>query len=380
MNKDKEKEGHRKMPDDSKRFLNVFMDQNNKCNLRCIMCGFSDPRVRKVPKYDLPFWLFEKIAREVFPSAKYLALSCLTEPLMTRDFPQRLDLLKTYTVPFTEIITNGTLLTGSIITKMIDARISRVAISLDGATPSIYESIRQGAKFDKVINNIRMLNSIKKEKKSDSPCLRINHVLSDVNIDEFDLFLALAESLEVRAIDVRTVLPCQNTKYHGNEDDSFFQKVERIREKLRHWTQKSGVEDVGYLRLRDEEIQLKDEAGEKVTCRRPWDTVAIHPNGDVFPCVTWSRQGGGNISEKSFEAIWNSSAFGAIRREFEERKPGIDCLYCTMRKSESGNEADWFLTMLNKHQPKKGIWRSFINSSGRIAIFRRHPKVSRGRD
>ena len=30
---------------ESARFLSVFMDQNNKCNLRCRMCGFSDPRV-----------------------------------------------------------------------------------------------------------------------------------------------------------------------------------------------------------------------------------------------------------------------------------------------------------------------------------------------
>src|SRR5437899_7392471 len=35
------------------RFLNVFMDQNNKCNLRCQMCGFSDPRVASIGKYDM---------------------------------------------------------------------------------------------------------------------------------------------------------------------------------------------------------------------------------------------------------------------------------------------------------------------------------------
>lgn len=79
------------MANDTKRFLHVYMDQNNKCNLRCVMCGFSDPRVKDIPKYDMPFWLFEKIAGEIFPYAEYLALSCLTEPLMTKDFPQRLE-------------------------------------------------------------------------------------------------------------------------------------------------------------------------------------------------------------------------------------------------------------------------------------------------
>jgi radical SAM protein with 4Fe4S-binding SPASM domain len=358
------------MPDDPLRYLNVFMDQNNKCNLRCIMCGFSDPRVRQIPKYDMPLWLFDKIAREVFPSAKYLALSCLTEPLMTRDFPERLDLLKKYAVPFTEIITNGSLLNESIIIKMIEAGISRVAISLDGATPAVYESIRVGAKFNKVISNIRLLNAIKKEKRSALPGLRINHVILDMNIDEFDSFLDLAESLETQAIDVRTALPCRSAAYRGKEDDSFFHKVDGIRGKLRQWTQKTGVEDVGYLRRQDEEIQLEDESGEKVTCRRPWDTVAVHPNGDVFPCITWCRPGGGNIAHQSFEAIWNSPSYNAIRREFEERKPGIDCLYCTMRKTGSGSDDDWFLAMLSKRRPIKGIWRFFTRPSGKIAILR----------
>lgn len=351
-------ERDRMMSVDTARFLNVFMDQNNKCNLRCIMCGFSDPRARKIRKYDLPFWLFEKIAREVFPSAKYLALSCLTEPLMTMDFHQRLDLLKTYTVPFTEIVTNGTLLTESIMIKMVDARVSRVAISLDGATPAIYESIRVGAKFDRVINNIKMFNAIKKEKKSDLPSLRIDHVISRVNMNEFHSFLDLTESLEARAIDVRTISPFRNVKYREEEDESFFRRMTAIKEELRQWTQKTGVEDVGYLRCSAEEIQLKDESGRNMTCWRPWDTVAIHANGDVFPCMTWSRQGVGNISETSFEAVWNGSAFEAIRKEFEERKPGIDCLFCTIRKKDAESEDDCFFTMLNKRPPKRSMRES----------------------
>jgi radical SAM protein with 4Fe4S-binding SPASM domain len=338
---------------ESEKILNIYMDQNNKCNLRCIMCGFSDPRVKTIPKYDMPYWLFEKIAREIFPHAKYLVLSCLTEPLMTKDFPQRLDLLKRYTVPFTEITTNGILLNEAVITKMIDARISRLAVSIDGGKPATYESIRVGARFDKVINNIRMFNALRREKKSELPKLRINHVISNVNIDEFRSFLDLAESLEVQAIDVRTILPFRNAKYQGKEDDSFFQKIAAIRDELRQWTQKAGVEDAGYLRYQAEEIHLKNEFGEKISCRRPWDTVAIHANGDVLPCITWTRPSMGNMAEQDFLAIWNGPTYTAIRKEFEERKPGVDCLHCTIRKRDDGSEDDCFFTMLNKRPPKK---------------------------
>jgi radical SAM protein with 4Fe4S-binding SPASM domain len=341
------------MSDSIERLLNVYMDQNNKCNLRCIMCGFSDPRVKTIPKYDMPYWLFEKIAREIFPHAKFLALSCLTEPLMTKDFPQRLDLIKTYAVPFTEIVTNGILLNEAIIVKMIDARISRLAVSIDSANPITYESIRVGARFDKVISNIRMFNALRREKKSELPKLRVNHVISDVNIDEFQAFLDLAESLEVQAIDVRTVMPFQNAAYQGQEDNSFYQRVALIREKLRSWTQKTGVEDVGYLRCQPEEICLTNESSEKITCRRPWDTVAIHANGDVLPCITWSRPPLGNIAEQNFAALWDGHAYTELRKEFERRKPGVDCLHCVIRKGGGIGEDDCFFLMLKKRAPKR---------------------------
>ena len=35
--------------------LSVFMDQNNRCNLKCRMCGFSDARVAALRKYDMRF-------------------------------------------------------------------------------------------------------------------------------------------------------------------------------------------------------------------------------------------------------------------------------------------------------------------------------------
>ncbi|OGW37412.1 MAG: hypothetical protein A2Y97_01760 [Nitrospirae bacterium RBG_13_39_12] len=322
------------------------------------MCGFSDPRVRSIPKYDMPFWLFEKIAKEVFPNAKYLALSCLTEPLMTKDFPQRLDLLKRYPVPFAEIITNGTLLNEAVITKMIDARISRLAVSIDGAKPATYESIRVGARFDKVINNIRMFNKLRREKKSELPRLRINHVISGANVDEFRSFLDLAESLEAQAIDVRTVIPFQNAQYKGDHSNLFYESIGVIRESLHRWIQKTGVEDAGYLRYQAEEIRLKNEGGGEMTCRRPWDTMAIHANGDVLPCITWSRSPLGNIAEQNFVELWNGPAYKSIRKEFEERKPGIDCFHCVIRKKDGMDEDDCFFSMLSK-RPLERVHHNF---------------------
>ena len=129
----------RRSPDSAGRFLNVFIELNNTCNLKCRMCGFADPRAAAVPRFHMPAQMFETIAAEVFPSTTYLHMSLMTEPFMTPDFPDRLQLARRYEVPYTRVVTNGTLLTARAIEKIIDAQITTLAFSIDGATKELYE-------------------------------------------------------------------------------------------------------------------------------------------------------------------------------------------------------------------------------------------------
>ncbi len=193
---------------EAQRFLEVFMDQNNLCNLRCTMCAFSDPRVAQLGKHQMPLWLFEKIAREVFQHASYLTLSCLTD-----------------------------------------------------------------------------------------------------------------------------------------------------------------IEDVGYLRQTPEEIVLF-ESGRKVICKRPWNTAAIHFNGDVLICTTWMREPVGNLARQSFDEIWSGEPLAALRREFEQHQPGLDCQHCKI-KMQPDEVEDGFFRMLQKSPapvepgPRSGAGEGRVAPRGR---------------
>lgn len=327
------------------RFLTVFMDQNNRCNLRCRMCGFSDARVAGLPKYDLPEWLFERIAAEVFPLANYLCLSIMTEPFMSRDFADRLRFVRD--VPFTDIITNGTLLTPAIVAKVIDARITRLIFSIDAGTKELFESIRPGAVFEKVIENFRLAAAM----RTDVPLLRINHVLSELNIDHFDDFLALAETLRPEEIAVRTVSRMSNAEIQEPHDPAFWRKVRAAREALKTFCARTGVIDSAFLRDTPSRIDLFDTRGESLICRTPWTTLAIHPNGDVYPCMAWSRPPVGNLGDQSFDAIWNGDALAALREEFTREQPGVDCLHCTIRRGAADVDDDFFYEKLAKELP-----------------------------
>lgn len=331
---------------DGERFLEVFMDQNNLCNLRCTMCAFSDPRVAELGKHLMPLPLFEKIAREVFPRATYLTLSCLTEPLMSKDFPDRLEILKSYPVPFTEMITNGQLLNERVIRKMIEVPLTRIGISIDGARAETYERIRVRASFSRLLEKIELLQRMKREAGSPWPLLRVNHVISETNIDEFEDVLELAESLGAGAVDVRTIIPFRNALDQGTEETAFWDRIRECRQILAKWCERTGIEDVGYLRRTPEEIVLF-ESGRKVICKRPWNTAAIHFNGDVLICTTWMREPVGNLARQSFDEIWSGEPLAALRREFEEQQPGLDCQHCKIKKQANEVE-DGFFRMLAK--------------------------------
>jgi radical SAM protein with 4Fe4S-binding SPASM domain len=334
------------------RFLSVYMDQNNKCNLRCKTCGFSDPRVEAVPKYDMPRGLYDLIAEQLFPLTNYLALSLLSEPFMTNDFPDRLWLTRDSQVPFTDIITNGTLLTRSSIGRMLDAQISRVTVSIDGGTREVFESLRPGASFSRVVENVELLLSLRCDRESSTPRLRIHHVLSTANVDQFDNFLVLIERLVPEEIDVRTMHRMSpQSVIQPSDDAAFFEKVGTIRRRLAAFCRRTGIEDAGFLRHRHGPVDLFTPDGERMTCRRPWDTVAIYPNGDVQPCMAWTRPPIGNLAEQSFEEIWNGNDLAALRREFESVGPGVDCQHCVINKRpETGND-DYFFEKINRPPP-----------------------------
>ena len=313
------------------------------------MCGFSDPRVAALPQYDLPRWLFDRIATEVFPHTNYLCLSLMTEPFMTHDFPDRLAVVREAGVPFSEIITNGTLLTDATCHKIVDAAISRVIFSIDGGTKAVFENIRIGAHFEQVLRNFERLRAVRTLKDACLPRLRINHVLSELNIDYFADFLSLVRRLRPEEIAVRTVSRMSNAIVQESKDASFWAKVRVARADLRRFCESTGIQDSAYLRDQHTLIDLFVDSGEKLLCPKPWDTLAIHPNGDVYPCMAWSRPPVGNLARESFEAIWNGAALSALRLEFENMQAGVDCLNCTIRRTTADDpDDDFFFRKLAK--------------------------------
>jgi radical SAM protein with 4Fe4S-binding SPASM domain len=341
----------RSSPDEAGRFLHVFIELNNTCNLRCRMCGFSDPRVESVRRYHMPAAVFGSIARQVFPLTTYLHMSLMTEPFMTPDFPDRLMLVAEHQVPYSRIVTNGTLLTERVIDKVLDAGITTFTVSIDGGTKELYEDIRAGSRFETVLAKIDLFKELRARRRSAVTRLQINHVLMERNVDHFEEFLKLLEKIGPEQVDVRTVQPMTATSGWESVDEAFFAKVRRVRPLLAEFCSRTGVEHCGFIRDQAGLIELFAEDGLPMTCRRPWDNMAIHANGDVNPCVSWTRPPIGNLARQSFTEIWKGPRMTALRHEFEMAQPGIDCQHCAIKMTVSpGTYDDFFYRMVSKDE------------------------------
>jgi radical SAM protein with 4Fe4S-binding SPASM domain len=190
------------------------------------------------------------------------------------------------------------------------------------------------------------LQAMRNTRNSPFPLIRLNHVLSRWNIDRFDRFLELAEELAVDQVDVRAVERMTPTTGGEWNDPSFVAKVLALRPRFLEFCRRTGIHDAGYLRDQAGAIDLFNDRGERLTCRRPWDTVAIHANGEVRPCMSWTRPPLGTLARQTFEEIWNGEAAESLRREFDAVRPGIDCIYCTIKKDRQEPYDDFFYRML----------------------------------
>jgi radical SAM protein with 4Fe4S-binding SPASM domain len=329
----------------SGRSLDVLMDQTNSCNLRCRFCGMSDPRLSKMDRHDMPLWLFEKIAKQVFPHAASVALSVITEPLLVPDFGQRLQILSRHDVPTTELTTNGMLLTEALSEQIIETSLSRIAVSIDGAGAETHERMRPGSSLLRILGNIRTLSARKKRLGSLLPALRLKTVLTRDNVDEFDQMLELAESLEVDEIDVLNHIPMRGAVDDHDFGRRYWNAVRKCKPRLAAWSRRTGIQVAGFLRGYPSEIRF-DASGRRLLCRRPWTTVAIPFNGDVQPCMTWMREPIGNLARQDFAEIWNGPVAAALRREFVEIEAGADCRHCAIKKGGLDQPEDgYFLTL-----------------------------------
>jgi len=181
----------------------MTIGNTHKCNLTCNMCFKQLDDVENMSLPDLGLGIFESLGHELFPHLRTVALSVSGEPLISRTIFSELRLLATYGVR-ASITTNGMVLSRKGLLEELMPALGTLVVSMDGASEPVFDSIRRGASFPRVVANLRRFNEYRDALAPGSfrPRLHFNHILQWKNVAELPLLIELAHELEVEHVAV----------------------------------------------------------------------------------------------------------------------------------------------------------------------------------
>jgi len=280
--------------------------------------------------YD--FGIFRRVADEVFPYLRWVQLTTAGEPLMAKNFRKQLRIIKKYSVKL-DLVTNATLLDNDKLIEEILRVLGYLHVSIDAATKGTYESIRIGAKFEQVIENVKKFNRLRKKLcPNDKPQVCLTTVLMERNIREFPKMIELARKLEVESVEGTHVtihdkgLKNESLVYHKELANRYIMEAKRKADELNvHLNIPplfNKVEDV-----HSEALKYNSRSGFK-TCPFLWKRAYIEWNGDVVPCCVPGHPVMGNVKEKSFGEIWNNELYQEMRKRSNTDNPFDCCKHC----------------------------------------------------
>lgn len=252
------------------------------CNLNCIMCLNSSAN-RDLYSYNgsLSTDQFKNIIHEASNyNCPSLTFAGINEPLLDNRIAYFVTYAKKNGFIDTMINTNATLLNATISKKLINSGLTRIRIGFDGATDKTYESIRVGANFHKVKENIINFINIRNRMQSSLPVVRISMVNMNETKDEVDDFIFFWKQ-RADYVTIQQYIPHEFTE----EKLSFVPSLNN-----------------------NEKIMGKP------FCALPNERLFIRGNGDVLACC--NPVFGplvGNIKEKSLYEIWHGKKINKIR-------------------------------------------------------------------
>ena len=347
--------------------LNVILDLTTRCNLKCVMCYFSNTDRLFFPPFDtqlsddgnMPVAVFEKIAADLFPRAWRVALACAAEPMIHPRFREIVGIAGRYGIPDLWFPTNLLALTETTAQALVAARVTTVAASIDGMRKETYEKIRVPAKWERLLACLDTFNAVKRHAKSRRPKLRIIFTWMKSNRADLALLPEFAEAHGVSELDVRFVSPTPGVDVtpellSGEDPETLNAELaSAAREAVRR-----GIRITSYPEFenpRDVPRDLLGRIGRRIWrlragfdrpeywryswyqglfgCAYPDRNYVIRPNGAVNPCIYWEADPIGFYPADGVERIAAGAPLKRIRDGLRSGKPIGTCATCGERRT-----------------------------------------------
>lgn len=273
--------------------LHLDIDINNACNMACVNCNAQTAGKSSGRKYTVRIDVLRKRLAEAVPlGVRAVNFGNCSEPLISRDevfdligFARRLGV--------TDILmhTNGLLLEGETIRRVIGSGVTKLCISLDAATAETFHRVGRVG-YERVVSNIH-------------------------------------EFLRARAAS-GTMLPVLRLSFCPNQDN--YHEIENFRDKWRGVVDLLEVQSLYDMRDGKTSMGLKKVTND--VCVDPWRRLVIWPNNTYGACCQHFAFNPecslnlGSLQELSIEEAWNHPAMTRLRESLLTKSFYRECREC----------------------------------------------------
>lgn len=271
--------------------MHLDLEASSRCNLRCTFCD-KLPNLKPGQLGNMEMDLFTHIIDQFDDRMKLwgMKLSYRGEPLINKDVPDMIDYAKKHGVLDTYFNTNGMFLDESMSRSLIKAHLDRISVSIDGISAKEYESVRIGAKFKTLEDNLLTLKKLKKDYGTDYPRVRI-----------------------------------QTVKFPTTDADAY----------RKRW--QDYADEIAMIDYKDESIRNESLRGEWA-CPQLWQRLTIEWDGTVLGCNNDDPRNInlGNAAERSIFECWHDQRLMEIREQHKQGRSHEvdDCNGCPWRTAQ----------------------------------------------
>ena len=295
--------------------IRLWVESTSICNLKCVMCPNKD--MGDAEKGVMKLELFQKIVDEVKGFCSDLYLHHRGEPFVN---PALFDMIKYAKAAGinTRFHTNGSLMTEERARRLLEAGPDLVSFSVDGFDKAPYERVRVGATFEKTLENIFRLLSLRREMGLRKPYVVIEKIT-------FKNDPTPADPVKVEAL---------KRRFEDAGADEIIEKEEYV------WAEESAPELA--------------QPPCKMVCTFPWYAAVVCWDGTVTPCPQdfYAKMVMGNVSQSSLREVWNGPAYQDLRRRLVSGLNSLPlCHKCDRlrRKTVGGVPLQDMFTFLTDH-------------------------------
>lgn len=281
-----------------------------RCNMACGYC--ENPMMAKAGMvmdmdYEKYCTLIDQLA-----GVRTLSLLGIGEPLLHSRFPDMVHYAAKKNWGWhISTTSNGMLLTDELSDQLIDAGLHEMRISIDGPDKQLVERMREGAKFEQIVENFRRF------RRKTTMRMGMNVVMSSTNLESLRDVVPFARDLGVNHLQIMTLKPWPGIDL-GRPEFTLFKNIDHgqldIIHKILHEAEQAELE-----------VSISYEPYYGNFCSDPWDKPYINPDGQLAPCCTWTTNYLDNVFEIGFWKVWNGPRIRSLRRLMLQGFPGAFC-------------------------------------------------------